>query len=408
MSDNNIKNTEFHLSVPVHFSLKATALSHGWHECCPMSWNECGGCLQWVTRNDERAIRISVREVQRLTFEGEYKHPLYAKATGNRQQATSDTSKSRNVETSRRGVRKDSLGAPIGNWQSVTGNPESRISDLRSQNASANTRHLTVRIDGIDTGISQDTSCGERNGAVQERVLADVHRMLGLDEDLTEFYELCAEHPRLAIVPRIGGGRLIKSPTMTENIIKCLCATNINWTQAVKAINRIAQIGPHVRHFRNLTAWPTPREIVRAGEKYLVEVCRMGYRAEPIVKFCRDVDSGKFDPESLWSLAADANVSSDEILKILLTIRGIGPASAHSLLGLLGRHDRVSIDSATIAHVAAIHTNGRKPTLKKIQRIYAPYGKWKNLVYWCESWIRWETARELIREFHGDVSAAKG
>ncbi|MBI1827087.1 MAG: hypothetical protein HY287_14415 [Planctomycetes bacterium] len=314
-----------------------------------MSWNECGGCLQWITRGEERPFRVSISEPARR---------------------------------------------------------EDRIAYLKSQNSNrkiqsrgATSRHLSIRIDGRVGEAAHGQIDGDVDGAGRERVLADAHRILGLDEELSEFYELCAEHPRLAIVPKIGAGRLIKSPTMTENIIKCLCATNINWTQAVKAINRIAQLGPHVRHFRNLTAWPTPREIARAGEKYLVEVCRMGYRAEPIVKLCRDVDSGKFDPESLWSLAADLNISSDELLKILTSIRGIGPASAHSLLGLLGRHDRVSIDSATIAHVAAIHTNGRKPTLKKIQRIYAPYGKWKNLVYWCESWIRWETAGELIREF---------
>jgi len=210
---------------------------------------------------------------------------------------------------------------------------------------------------------------------------------LGLDRDLSEFYELCAEHPRLKAIPRIGGGRLIRSGSMTENIIKALCATNVNWTQAVKMINRIAQLGPHVPHFRNLTAWPGPREILKAGERYLNEVCRLGYRTESILAFCRAVDDGRFNAESLDVLASDPAVSSDDLLALLRSIHGIGPSSGHSLLGFLGRHDRLSIDSATVAHVAQLHTNGRRPTNKQIERVYAPYGRWKNLVYWCENWL---------------------
>ena len=163
-------------------------------------------------------------------------------------------------------------------------------------------------------------------------------------------------------------------------------------------INRIAQLGPYVPHFRSLTAWPSPREILRAGEKYLDEVCRLGYRTQSILAFCRDVCEGRFDPEALDTMASDPNVGSDDLLAQLRSIRGIGPSSAHYLLGFLGRHDRLSIDSATIAHVAQTHTNGRKPTPKRIERIYAPYGRWKNLVYWCENWLTWATAAGILKE----------
>lgn len=234
-----------------------------------------------------------------------------------------------------------------------------------------------------------------KNGIVGELSLR-VRIMLGLDRDLSEFYELCKTHPALGPIPSIGGGRITRSPSMTENIVKMLCSTNVNWTQAVKMINRIAQLGPHVPHFRNLTAWPTPREILNAGEKYLDGVCRLGYRCDSILRFCRDVDSGKLDPDRFDAMAADPGVESDDILALMLEIRGVGPATAHGLLGFLGRHDRLAIDSATIAHVARTHTDGAKPTRKQIEAVYAPYGKWKNLVYWCENWLQWDTAREML------------
>ena len=140
------------------------------------------------------------------------------------------------------------------------------------------------------------------------------------------------------------------------------------------------------------------REILRASETYLNEVCRLGYRTESILAFCRDACEGRFDPEALDAMASDPNVGSDDLLAQLRSIRGIGPSSAHYLLGFLGRHDRLSIDSATIAHVAQMHTHGRKPTPNRIERIYAPYGRWKNLVYWCENWLTWATAAGILRE----------
>ncbi len=307
----------FKLKVPPGFSLKATVLSHGWHECAPMNWSEGGRCFQTIESSGDRTRRVSVVE-----------------------------------------------------------NGHSRREP-----------QLSVRVDG-----------GDIDDEVLQRTRHRLRVTLGLDRDLSEFYELCVLHPRLKAIPRIGGGRLIRSASMTENIIKALCATNVNWTQAVKMINRIAQLGPHVPHFRNLTAWPGPREILRAGERYLNEVCRLGYRTGSILAFCRAVDDGRFEPESLDVMASDSAVSSDDLLTLLRSIHGIGPSSGHYLLGFLGRHDRLSIDSATVAHVAQLHTKGRRPTNKQIERIYAPYGRWKNLVYWCENWLTWATASGILRE----------
>jgi 3-methyladenine DNA glycosylase/8-oxoguanine DNA glycosylase len=154
-------------------------------------------------------------------------------------------------------------------------------------------------------------------------------------------------------------------------------------------------IGPTFSHAASLHAWPTPREILRAGDTYLTQVCRLGYRSASILRLCREVCEGRFDPDEIERLAASPDVPSDELVKLLRRVHGVGPSSAHYMLSFLGRHDRMATDSSTVAHVRRTHTNGRKPTFRQIERIYAPYGRWKNLVWWFEYWLASPTGREL-------------
>lgn len=273
-------------------------------------------------------------------------------------------------------------------WIDRDGDVALRVSMIESS-TNTNEHRLELMVEGPAGAIDM---------ARQER---RVRALLAVDRNLDEFYALCGTHPRLRIAPRIGAGRLIRGGSTTEDIVKFLCSTNVNWSQAVKMINRLAQLGPTVRHFANQHAWPTPREILRAGRSYLVEVCRVGYRAESILQFCGEVADGKRDPEALVAMARDESVSSDDVVRQLREIHGIGPSSAHALLSLLGRHDRLSIDSATIAHAQRVHFEGRKPSPKEVERLYEPYGRWKNLVYWCESWLNWETARRIAAELDG-------
>jgi len=181
---------------------------------------------------------------------------------------------------------------------------------------------------------------------------------------------------------------------MTENLIKAICWTNVNWSQAVKMINRVAQLGPTFPHFRNLNAWPTPREILRAGEPYLQQVARLGYRTDTILQLCRQTVAGKVDYDRLDAYAKTESV--DQLRARLLAIKGVGPATAAFLLTLLGHFEYLSIDSATVAHAARTYFNGRKPTHAQIEKVYAKYGPWKHLVYWFEQWIESETAQGMM------------
>ncbi len=356
------------LDAPRPFSLKAVALSHGWHECAPLSWSEGGRCLQWITRWEPADGKASTQGRGKRRSGAPSGRRAATGQTGDG--SSSDAADRAQVLATRRRSRE---GKDIYRVSIVEGRPRRSVVPLN------------VSIEG--------PACDDELVA---RIRADVRLMLKLDLDMSEFYGLCAAHPTLHLLERIGAGRSIRSVSMTENVIKMICGTNVNWDQAVQMINRLAQRGPFYPHYRHLNAWPGPREIRKCGEDYLVGVCRMGYRWKSILALCEGIIDGSFDPDDLDDIAA--HVSTDELLKRLKSMHGVGPSSAHALLSMLGHHDRLAIDSSTVWHVSQVHTPGRKPTLKEIQDIYEPYGRWKNLIWWYEMWINWETAREMVVE----------
>lgn len=233
-----------------------------------------------------------------------------------------------------------------------------------------------------------------------QQVEADVRHMLRLDEDYSEFHALCRQHDHLRPVEMVGAGRLLRSPTLYEDTIKTICGTNVNWTQAVKMVNRVAQLGPCVPNFRHLNAWPTPTEILKAGEAYLTDVCRLGYRSASILRLCADVRARKLDLDAIRLAAADPAVDSAAVVALLRRIHGVGEASAHFLLATLGRYDLLGIDSWTLTYVGRVHFGGRKPTPRQVRKVYEPFGRYQHLAWWCEQWLTWGTAREILHE-HG-------
>ncbi len=248
----------------------------------------------------------------------------------------------------------------------------------------------------LDVRVMDVALSGEELAEVER----DVRHMLRLDEDYGAFYELCGRHEHLAPAAAIAAGRLLRAPSLFEDIIKTICGTNVNWTQAVKMINRVAQLGPCVPHFRHLNAWPTPTEILRAGEAYLSDVCRLGYRSASILKLCEGVRRGTIDLDAIRAAAADPAVTSAQVVALLRQIHGVGEASAHFLLATLGRYDLVGIDSWTLTYVGRTYYHGRKPTARQVRRVYEPFSPYQHLAWWCEQWLTWGTAHDILRE-HG-------
>jgi 3-methyladenine DNA glycosylase/8-oxoguanine DNA glycosylase len=86
--------------------------------------------------------------------------------------------------------------------------------------------------------------------------------MFRLDEDFSEFYARC--HAQGAPWMRLtaGSGRLLRSPTVFEDVIKTICTTNTRWSGTKRMVSHmVAAFGDPAADHPDLRAFPTPEAI---------------------------------------------------------------------------------------------------------------------------------------------------
>lgn len=226
------------------------------------------------------------------------------------------------------------------------------------------------------------------DGANDPGVAAEMARranvMLRLDEDLRGFYALCKTRPELHAALAAGAGRIMRSSSLWEDVVKTILGTNTVWRQAVVMINRLAELGDVCPACPDLRAWPTPGQVTRAGERFLRETVRSGYRSPYIIELAKRMKAGDIDLEAVE--AKIPGMDADTLFRTLTGLKGIGKSSAHYLMSLLGRYDHISVDSATYAYAKRELFRGRRPTEAQIRKKFAEFGRWQALVYWFARW----------------------
>ena len=227
---------------------------------------------------------------------------------------------------------------------------------------------------------------GERanDAGVADEMARRATVMLHLDEDLRGFYALARRRRDLANVVKHGGGRVMRAPTLWEDVIKTVLGTNVLWSQAVLMINRVAELGDPYPGDPTLKAWPSPGRVVRAGEQHFRDVVRAGYRAPYIMELAQAQKSGAIDFDAIDAQARHDDAAT--LFKKLVALKGVGKSSAHFLMNLLGHYDHISVDSATFAYAKRALFRGKRPTEKQIRRRFAQFGRWQSLVYWFGRW----------------------
>lgn len=243
-------------------------------------------------------------------------------------------------------------------------------------------RPRTVTIGPGRPGLARIVAAGRPPGARQAAALLDaVRHVLRLDEDLSPFYALAAADPDLAWATA-GAGRMLRSPTVFEDVVKTICTTNCSWAATERMVGALVEHLGEPAPGAPATgaagrAFPTAAAMAAMGEGFYRETVRAGYRGRYLRELAGAVASDSLDLEAL----AAPELPDDEVEARLLALPGVGPYAAAHVMTMLGRYGKPVLDSWTRPTYARL--TGRKAVSDAaIVRRFRRYGPWAGLAFW--------------------------
>ena len=246
-------------------------------------------------------------------------------------------------------------------------------------------------------------------------LVRDVRHLLRLDDDLNGFYNVIAGHERLNWVGKHLAGRMLRSPTVWEDLVKTICTTNCSWSLTKMMVGNLVEklgdkgeppasagglteasddgsltrvSGAGSRADAGGSPFPTPAAMALMSEGFFRDEIRAGYRSPYFVELSEAVASGKFNPEK-W---LNTELSTADLKKEIKKVKGVGDYAAENLLKLVGRYDGLALDSWLRSQFYKNHNGDKKCDDKKIEKHYKKFGEWRGLVIWCDMTEKWITA----------------
>jgi 3-methyladenine DNA glycosylase/8-oxoguanine DNA glycosylase len=236
---------------------------------------------------------------------------------------------------------------------------------------------ITETSKGLKIAIAAILSKVEQN-EVKEKVTW----MFGLDQDFSSFYKAVSKEPKLCTAKKLARGRVLRSPTFFEDVVKTILTTNTLWGATKRMnLNLIALFGDPLAD-SDSKAFPTPDRIAASSDKVLREAVRVGYRAPALYELAVRVASGELNLESYKT----SSLPTLDLRKELMNIKGVGPYAAANLLMILGRHDFIPIDSWALKVVSNEWYRGKPVTPKQVEKRFEKWGEYKGLAYWFWDW----------------------
>ena len=235
----------------------------------------------------------------------------------------------------------------------------------------------------LESGDGVTVKTGKLTNTEQAEVSEHVTWMLGLDMDFTAFYTASGQEPKLVQAEKLARGRVLRSPTLFEDVVKTILTTNTLWSATKRMnLNLIQQYGPLLDGKMEKRAFPGPADIAASSPEVLREAVRVGYRAPAVHELAVRVASGELDLESLKT----SDLPTLELRKELLKIKGVGPYAAANLLLILGRGDFIPVDSWALKLVSHEWYDGQPVTPKQVEAAFEEWGEFKGLAYWFWDW----------------------
>lgn len=230
-----------------------------------------------------------------------------------------------------------------------------------------------------------------RLGQADKRALAaQLTRMLHLDEDAAHVRAFHRVDPRWKAK---GHGRLLRSPTFFEDVIKTVTSCNVTWPSTLNMNRRLCEVlgevSPSGRH-----AFPTAAAVATQRPAFLRGRCRVGYRDARIVELAKMFVAGDLagKPPAFFE---DPQSTDEQVREALLELPGIGPYAASNVMQLLGRYGHIPLDTESVRHGKVVlgMKGSSKAIMKRVDKHFAQFAEHKFRSYWFELWLFYEAKR---------------
>lgn len=266
----------------------------------------------------------------------------------------------------------------------------------------------------LRVSLSRKLAAGERG-----EVTHQLTRMLRLDEGRDSIREFHRLDPRFAKSRR---GRLLRSPTLFEDVIKTVTSCNVTWPNTVNMNRRLCDVcgagvaiedvrknmkaasrglkapapgsgGTDVLTLLPLKAFPTAGQLAGERPARLRELCRVGYRDARIVELARLFSTppakGGVDQAAL----EDPATPDDHVHNTLIELPGVGPYAAANIMQLLGRYTRLPLDTESVRHGRSVlgMKGSSAAIMKRMAKHYRAFGAHAFRSYWFELWDFYES-----------------
>jgi N-glycosylase/DNA lyase len=209
-----------------------------------------------------------------------------------------------------------------------------------------------------------------------------IAHMLRLSDDLGAFHAVCRTEPRLCWAAKRGAGRLLRSATVFEDLMKLLFTTNTTWagTEAMtkNLVGSCASAAPS-----GARAFPSPKQCLRDAA-FWRDVVRTGYRAEAAHRLAEGFVSGRLDDEQFLCPQPAA-----ELRARITSLHGFGPYAAGQAMRLLGHYEELALDSWCRAQFAKRAGKKKPPADRTIERRYAKFAPFQGLAMWLDLTASW-------------------
>ena len=254
-----------------------------------------------------------------------------------------------------------------------------------------NAAPVTVRITGSRRELRINTA-SRLTKTAERTVITDVRHMFRLDDDMASFYRAMSADPDFEWIGREGAGRMLRAPTVFEDLVKMICTTNCSWAMTDKMVNGLVEsLGRESKDGRR--TFPTPEAMALMPLRFYVNEVRAGYRAAYLKELAERVASGELDVGE-W---LKSDLPTPELIKKVKSVKGVGDYAAENLLRLVGRYDGLALDSWTRNKFARIRNSGRKASDRKIARFYSRFNSWRGLALWCDLTRDWLDGEDVRR-----------